>query len=345
MKKLFLSLIVTALGALGCLAQTNLVATLSHGSSIQEFYGATALSEAYTAAENGDVITLSAGTFNSITLEKSITLRGSGMCEMEVGAVEPTYLMGDFTINVPSETANYLTLENLQFNNGLKVNGENLSSVTFAKCYFTNYVTCFGCNALFMSCFFYYSLSSTYWQSGGNVSDYRNTTVTCRNSVVKGPSCNGQQIGTTNSLATLELDNCVVRLANRLPNTTLKNCIILNNLSGQNVFPESATVTKCVAIDTTSDKQIFKYHPDGGNVIAESMEAVFQTLREIDFTREERFLLTEEAAAKYLGSDGTQVGIYGGAMPFNPLPSNSLKKFNVNSSTENGKLRVHIDVE
>lgn len=340
MKKLFLSLIVTALGALGCLAQTNLVATLSHGSSIQEFYGATALSEAYTVAENGDVITLSSGTFNSITLEKAITLRGSGMCEMEVGAVEPTYLMGDFTINVPSETANYLTLENLQFNNDLRVNGENLSSVTFAKCYFTHNVTCFDCNALFMSCFFYYEygLSSTYWQPNF----YRNTTVTCRNSVVKGPSCDGQL---SSSLATLELDNCVVRLTKGLPNATLKNCIILNNITGQTFFPESATVTKCVAIDTTSDKQIFKYHPDGGNVIAESMEAVFQTLREMDFSREEHFLLTEEAAAKYLGSDGTQVGIYGGAMPFNPLPSNSLKKFNVNSSTENGKLRVHIDVE
>lgn len=336
MKKLFLSLIVTALGALGCLAQTNLVATLSHGSSIQEFYGATALSEAYTAAENGDVITLSAGTFNSITLEKSITLRGSGMCEMEVGAVEPTYLMGDFTINVPSETANYLTLENLQFNNGLKVNGENLSSVTFAKCYFTNNVTCLGCNALFMSCFFYSFLNAT------NFNNAKNTVVTCQNSIVKKPSCDGQFAPTT-PLATIELDNCVVGTYS-LKKTTLKNCIIMNN-SGITSIPESATVTKCVAIDTTSDKQIFKYHPDGGNVIAESMEAVFQTLREIDFTREERFLLTEEAAAKYLGSDGTQVGIYGGAMPFNPLPSNSLKKFNVNSSTENGKLRVHIDVE
>ena len=344
MKKLFLSLIAIVAGTMGSYAQTNLVATLSHGSSIQEFYGATALSEAYTAAENGDVITLSSGTFNSITLEKAITLRGSGMCEMEEGAVEPTYLMGDFTINVPSETANYLTLENLQFNNGLKVNGENLSSVTFAKCYFTESVTCFGCNALFMSCFFYSSLVSMAYVSTGQMTSIdKNTMVICRNSVIKKPSCDGKYTLGHASLATLELDNCVVRTVSTLYSTTLKNSIIL--ISSGYVLPESATVTKCVAIDNTSEKQSFKYHPDGGNVIAESMEAVFQTLREMDFSREERFLLTEEAAAKYLGNDGTQVGIYGGVLPFNPLPSNSLKKFNVNSSTENGKLKVHIDVE
>ena len=337
MKNLSLLLILAAVGTMGCFAQTNLVATLSHGSSIQEFYGATALSEAYTAAENGDVITLSAGTFNSITLEKSITLRGSGMCEMEGGAVEPTYLMGDFTINAPSETANYLTLENLQFNNILNVNGDNLSPATFAKCYFTNSVTCFGCNALFMSCFFYSFLNAT------NFNNAKNTVVTCQNSIVKKPSCDGQYAPTT-PLATIELDNCVVGTYS-LKKTTLKNCIIMNN-SGITSISESATVTKCVAIDKNSDSQIFKYHPDGGNVIAESMEAVFQTLREMDFSREEHFLLTEEAAAKYLGTDGTQVGIYGGDMPYDPTPASPhVKKFNVKNTTEDGKLRVSLEVE
>ena len=349
MKNLSLLLILAAVGTMGCFAQTNLVATLSHSSSIQEFYGATALSEAYTAAENGDVITLSAGTFNSITLEKSITLRGSGMCETEDGAVEPTYLTGTFTINVPSETANYLTLENLQFNNALNVYGDNLSPATFSKCYFTNNVTCFGCNALFMSCFFYsYLISRASVSTGQMTSIDKNTVVTCRNSVVKRPSCDGQHTegmyATPVSLATLELDNCVVGTYS-LSKTTLKNCIIMNN-SGITSISESATVTKCVAIDKNSDSQIFKYHPDGGNVIAESMEAVFQTLREMDFSREEHFLLTEEAAVKYLGTDGTQVGIYGGDMPYAPTPASPhVKKFNVKNTTEDGKLRVSLEVE
>ena len=346
MKKLFLSLIAAAIGTLGMYAQTNLVATLSHGSNIQEFYGPSALSEAYTAAENGDVITLSPGTFNSITLEKAITVRGSGMCETEDGAVEPTYLIGGSTINVPSETANFLTLENLQFNSVLNIYGDNLSAATFAKCYFAKNVYCLGCNALFMSCFFSSPLFSNAYEIIGSASVIRkNTVVTCRNSVVKGISCHGQNYA---NYATLELDNCVYggNNAGPLNETTLKNCIILNISSKEFDFPESSTVIKCVAINKYPDSQIFNSHSDGGNVIADGFEAVFQTLREFDFGREERFLLTEEAAAKYLGSDGTQVGIYGGYMPYDPTPASPhVKKFSVKNTTEDGKLRVSLEVE
>ena len=345
MKKIFFSLIAAAIGTLSMYAQTNLVATLSHGSNIQEFYGPSALSEAYTAAENGDVITLSPGTFNSITLEKAITVRGSGMCETENGAVEPTYLMGNLTINVPSETANFLTLENLQFNCDLSIYGDNLSATTFVKCYFTKNVYCLGCNALFMSCFFSSPLFSNAYEYIGSATAVRkNTVVTCRNSVVKGISCHGQHYA---NYATLELDNCVYggNNAGPLNETTLKNCIILNG-SKDFDFPESATVIKCVAINKYPDSPIFNSHPDGGNVIAESMEAVFQTLREFDFGREERFLLTEEAAKTYLGSDGTQVGIYGGDMPYDPTPASPhVKKFSVKNTTEDGKLKVSLEVE
>ena len=58
MKKLFLSLIAVIVGTMGSYAQSDLIATLTHGSSLTTFPGATALSEAYTAAAEGDVITL-----------------------------------------------------------------------------------------------------------------------------------------------------------------------------------------------------------------------------------------------------------------------------------------------
>jgi hypothetical protein len=61
---------------------------------------------------------------------------------------------------------------------------------------------------------------------------------------------------------------------------------------------------------------------------------------------EETFELTDEAKTTYLGSDGTQVGIYGGSLPFDPTPSNpQITKFNVASkSTADGKLSVDIQV-
>ena len=60
----------------------------------------------------------------------------------------------------------------------------------------------------------------------------------------------------------------------------------------------------------------------------------------------ETFELTDAAKAQYKGSDGTEVGIYGGSLPFDPTPTNpQITKCNVASkSTADGKLSVDIEV-
>ena len=61
----------------------------------------------------------------------------------------------------------------------------------------------------------------------------------------------------------------------------------------------------------------------------------------------QNFELTDEAKTKYLGDDGTEVGIHGGNLPFSPNPTNPrITKFNVASkSTADGKLSVDIEVK
>ena len=56
--------------------------------------------------------------------------------------------------------------------------------------------------------------------------------------------------------------------------------------------------------------------------------------------------LKDEAKAKYLGSDGTEVGIYGGNMPFSPfLDQPFIKRLKVAPrSSRDGKLSVDIEV-
>lgn len=72
---------------------------------------------------------------------------------------------------------------------------------------------------------------------------------------------------------------------------------------------------------------------------------VFKTYRG-PLSLNETFELTDAAAAKYLGEDGTQVGIYGGTNPFNIIPTNpKVKKFTISSTANNGKLNVKINVE
>ena len=98
MKKLFLSLVAAIVAATATYAQNSLIAVLSHEGEVSTFYGITALREAHDAAENGDVITLSSGTFNSCDITKAVTIRGAGMeVNSETGAL-PTIIQGAFKI-------------------------------------------------------------------------------------------------------------------------------------------------------------------------------------------------------------------------------------------------------
>ena len=65
-----------------------------------------------------------------------------------------------------------------------------------------------------------------------------------------------------------------------------------------------------------------------------------------NFSFDSDFTLKDNIAASVLGTDGTQVGIYGGLLPFNNRPSYMvLKHCNVaNKSTIDGKLSVDIEV-
>ena len=98
MKKFLLSLM-----ALGCMTvaqgQTDVwTATLQHGDEVTVFRMANALVEAITAAEDGDVITLSEGTFNTINITKSITIYGAGYEENDVTGTRLTKINGELRI-------------------------------------------------------------------------------------------------------------------------------------------------------------------------------------------------------------------------------------------------------
>ena len=64
------------------------------------------------------------------------------------------------------------------------------------------------------------------------------------------------------------------------------------------------------------------------------------------FEEEGFYILKDEIASNFLGTDGTQVGIYGGFMPYSTRPTYMvLKRCNVaNKTTIDGKLSVDIEV-
>ncbi len=338
MKRFILSLVVTLMGTLGLFAQSDLVATLSHGANITEYYGADALSEAYAAAEQGDVITLSSGTFTAVTIEKAITVRGAGM--FPNGVNSPTYLIGSFNVILSDTDIKTLTLEGINCKNNVFFGSPdgNVPSAMITKCYFKE-VGSRNVSLHFIHCIFQGDSSVTSYGIaafclGGDV--VQNTFVRCDECVVMKAYTgdNGDNV----TVCKFDFHNCIV-WSSRLHDSSLQNCIIV----GDYRFDTSNCVRNCVFFTNNSN-----FVGKNNNIYVNENESSFSKngLPSSYITEQTSFELTDEAAATYLGNDGTQVGIYGGAMPFNPTPSTSqLKKFNVNSTTDDGKLKVSIDVE
>ena len=210
MKKIILSLVAAIVATTATYAQSSLLATLSHGGTITTYYGATALSAAHEAAVDGDIITLSSGSFNTVTITKGITIRGAGMAIDPTTQSEPTILKCDFSITMAQEAASRLTIEGVYCNGEATINA-NLIGATFLKSRFKklssgNYkvenLTMIHCKV-----------------TNGMSFNTNNATFSCLNCIIWEPM---------NSPG--EFINCVIRkqtLSYYLSPCTFKNCIFV----------------------------------------------------------------------------------------------------------------------
>lgn len=320
MKKILLSL-VALVCAMVSFAQTNLVATLTHGDEIKMFYGAFAFRNAHNNATNGDVINLSGGSFQAVTITKAIAIRGTG-----VDDANPTLIDGDFDINIPTEITDRLSFEGCQIANKITVKG-TLKNAYFLKCSITrldvDYFAANMVNCNLVNCQLF------------TMGLYGSSTVHFVNSRVENFVNNHEGTATATFL------NCVIRPnggcnASKIGSCQLTNCILCNNNSNPyKSLPSTSSAINCVAVGN-------------GNAFSDVVmkqncsNAGFDMFQNSDIGKD----LTDEAKAKYLGNDGTPVGMYGGILPYNMTPSYPrISKMNVASkTTADGKLSVEIEV-
>ena len=130
MKQLFFSLVALMCATMSY-AQSSLIATLSHDGEISTFYGNSALREAHAAAQHGDIITLSSGSFTSVNINKAITLRGAGMQVDTIAKTNPTVITGNFIIDIPDSVKQRLTVEGLYCSEVIDV--KYLKNASFLK--------------------------------------------------------------------------------------------------------------------------------------------------------------------------------------------------------------------
>ena len=335
MKKLFFSLVVVMMAATTTYAQNTLVATLSHGEDITMYYGSYGFRDAVNAAQSGDVINLSGGAFQAVSINKAITLRGTGIDD-----TAPTFITGDFDINIPSEDTNRLSMEGVRCTGTIKMKGA-FNSPYFVKSqfyefYYYNSPTIK--NVLFVNC----KITYQYNLRGSS-------SVQFINSYVNGFANNSE------TTAAASFINCVILppksgyAPEYICSSHLLNCIVYQNFSGNynlsSCLPTNTIATNCVAIGYND---LFGYQPASTGNYQLNQDQFSQLFKDFtgSYSESQTFELTEDAATNYLGTDGTQVGLYGGVLPYSSTPSYpQITKMNVaNKTTADGKLSVEIEV-
>lgn len=302
-------------------AQNALVASLTSGDNTTYYYGGTALKQAVADAVSGDIISLSGGIFQATNIEKAIALRGVGI---DNGI--PTTISGEFTINVPSDDVRQFTMEGIRCQNIVYLQG------TFSNPYFlksqiqrissydsSDAVT----NIMIVNC-----------KVPGGIDIYGNSSLYLVNSYTG--------INERRDNAGITATNCVLSTYagnGRFDNARLYNCI----LSAPYGSPESGLSETCLAVNCISTRLGGRYYTNifhGGCInCTYDVQGIFEDT--------ETFELNDEAKATFKGTDGKEVGLYGGLMPYNSTPSYPLiTKMDVDEKTDDkGQLGVTIEVE
>ena len=332
-----------SLSAASVFAQSSLIATLSHEGEITPFYGADALKEAHEAAVHGDAITLSSGTFIATDITKAITLRGAGMQLDTINQILPTEISGDFTINVADNVTDKLTIESIYHNHRITVKG-TLKEARFIKNRLKELSCSSATDGALSNCNFIHCMIVGLFHVTGSGTD-----CIVSNSYIA-------QFGyLSNSTSAMSFSNSILNTDTKgygggIPlgdyyKCSFVNCVLIGNYSTigrDDRLPSNATAYNCVAVNCYGT--CFVNIPNTTNTSSTYAE-VFK-----DFTGKYSdditFELTDGAKTKFLGTDGTQIGIYGGNFPYTPISTNPrITKCNVAAkSTADGKLSVDIEV-
>lgn len=330
MKKNILLLLAIFLASVASYAQ-QATATLNHNDTITTFYGIGALVEAHNSAAAGDVITLSSGQFTAPTItKKNLTIIGAGMdgdaIRMEPDSskwVLPTILVGDFKLGANGNSFfGSITLKNLVIS---KLNIENsfignIINIIAERCFFKDFVsdsfldyisyTLYNCSGIFTNVYGINAVNS-YIGLGAYAS-----------------ICYGGGIYT----------NCIIELGSRTDayifNSTLSNCIVFKG-GATKTFNDRVLCQNTLYIGDETDAF-------SGVTAVNCWSATDSNI----FKEGTYYELIEEIAQKYLGTDGTEIGIYGGAHSFSPTPIGPrITRCDVApKTTPDGKLSVHIEV-
>lgn len=310
------------------LSAQNQIATLSHDGTITTKYGADAFKTLYKTAVDGDIITLSSGTFNSPSKieDKYITIRGAGM---NVGNPndtysEPTIITGETSVLIRKSASNLnLSFEGIIFKDRLNITAQ---AIQFNKCRLYNVGNSGDMNnSYFLHCYvdkmgvgsgvYAKIINSVIKSFNGGYTDSNSREFFFINSIIETSSEPYYSLGW---------------------GARMQNCVIVYTGTDNGYFENSGNTNNLLI--GKNDGNPFPNCDEGHpNYVLPQNTNIFE---------DNSFYKLADDFKGYKGTDGTEVGIYGGPYPFSAAPSNpQIKKFQVApKTTADGKLSVDIEI-
>jgi len=299
------------------------IVTLQHGDQMQAFYGGGAFIQAMDAAEKGDVITLAGGSYKATDITKAVTIQGAGYVSDPAQLRYRTVISGDFEIKVDEEG---LSIDGIWHSGTINIS-EDITQATFSKCRLNNfYFNALNTNVTINRCRICYLDINAHSEN-----------LYIMNSIF-------QSLYGFDDEDLIAIDNSFLYYLNGDFTGVIQNCEIYSGVVSAN-----CSMFNTMFCSYSPQVNIEASNASGNYEISNYWYNFVQSFTSTDLSEwdSNTYTLTEDAAQKYLGLDGTQVGIYGGAQPFTDVPSNPqiVKKEIAKQTDENGKLKVEITVE
>ena len=328
MKKILLSIVALCCTVVAG-AQNNSSeiqsAILQNGETTSIFYGANALKDAYTAAENGSIITLTSGTFtNPGNIKKSVSIYGAGFEDNATEGVKKTTISGDLIYLADTDGSNLQSprLEGV-YTNTIYV--KEVTNMTISKCQF-NWLDVTGTgveNLLVRQSLFSAVNGYNYVINGMAV---KNCFLTGRN----------QNLTAVSQVIQVEFDHCLLAYDSPIIlfivplyiQTLYLGILIMNTC-----VDDGSKVEKCIIYKSSLPVDVTSID----NWLDVYMNAtLFTDATSVDYKPEWTYTLKD---SKYKGTDGTEVGINGGKYPWNKQPELPYVK-NLSATVDNTNLNV-----
>lgn len=313
-------------------AQDVRMVTLQHGDDVQVFRGTTAFKSAVAAAQKGDLITLSQGTFDDAgTIDKVLTIQGAGYRNTTT----------QFSLNLP-EGEEGMFIEGINFNSGYIVVSGYAKNITFKRCRFsscTNFNNCTSSisirssaeNILIQECRMYY------------FNGYANQSIVIQNSAIYTLSCNGN--------SSVVADHCYITELGNWPLVYYSVVATPHDNADANplyysIYGKQTNCRKvgCWHVGSARYNDYYSYWKDSP-FMQTNANGYGDTVGVHGWDSSNA--LTEYAASTYLDDNGTQVGMYGGTLGFSEEPANPkiVEASIPRQVDDNGQLHVHFKVE